>query len=111
MSPVKTPLYEIRMQCPAQELVGWLTEDEARDVIKRGRATVLNHGRRTRCIQLIADPDAPLRGSARAAAVAGYLGKALQSTYVEPLPDAGTKVVSMMRFNPRTGQLVRWPST
>ena len=77
-------------------------------MIRRGKATVLNRCRGIRRIQAVADVNEPLRGSARVAAVAGYVGAALLSTYVHALPDVGAEVRTMKRFRHDTGELVVW---
>jgi len=89
------------------DIVGWIAEDDARQLLKLQKATlVCRPGNKLRQIVLIANEAEPLRGKSRAVAAAGYTGHE-KYTYDEALPAAGHSIV-MLKRAASNGSFVRW---
>jgi hypothetical protein len=109
MSPTQSADAPIKVLYGSCEVLGYVSEDEARDRIRSGKATCQSEKRGVgRGIVVIEPEDAPLAGSAKQRAMAGYTGSP-KYTYHE---DIGMSHVIghqiMLKRLTRSGSFVRW---
>jgi hypothetical protein len=109
MSPIPSVDCPIKVLIGSAEVLGYCSEDEARDRIRAGKATCQSEKRGVgRGIVVIEPEDAPLAGSAKQRAMAGYTGSP-KYTYHEDIGVA--KVIGhqimLKRLTP-SGAFARW---
>lgn len=98
----------ICVETEAHDVLGFVTEDQARQLLKLRKAELrCDPKKRMRKIVLIASEAEPLRGKSRAMAAAGYCGHE-KYTYDEPLPMAGHTIPMLKRYRPASGDFARW---
>jgi hypothetical protein len=107
MRSTRTPDTPICVETEAADPMGFASEEEARTLLKLGKARLrCDPAKKLRSIVLIASEAEPLRGKSRALAAAGYSGHE-KYTYDEMLPNAGHSICMLKRSRP-TGDFVRW---
>lgn len=104
MSPNTIPLCT-----ESREILRLIGDDEARQLMKLGLATVVrDKAGRNRRVVLKANEAMPLTASARAQAADSYRG-INKYTYIEHF-EAAPATQMLKRYRPEVGDFVRWPN-